>query len=204
MEMLEIIKKRRSIRKYLDKKVEKEKLDKILNAGLYAPNPGGRQGAKIVILDDKALIDRIGVINANCENRNWESGVSDEQPSIIDDKTIKSGFYGCPALGIICVPKQSRSQVNAIGSAFVCAQNMVLEAYDLGVSSCIVGRAEATFAHPDNQNLPLQWVLTENDAPIVFVCLGYVDGKYPDIKPRKEGRGFYIPEGATEGSFDEK
>ena len=28
--------KRRSIRKYLDKKVEKEKLDKIIEAGIYA------------------------------------------------------------------------------------------------------------------------------------------------------------------------
>ena len=98
MELMDIIRKRRSIRKYLDKKVEREKLDQIIEAGLFAPNPGGRQGTKILLLDDAAMIERIGIVNANCENRNWDVGVSKDQPSIIDDKSIKSGFYGCQAL----------------------------------------------------------------------------------------------------------
>ena len=53
----------------LNKKVEKEKLNKIVEAGLYAPNPDGRQGTKIIMLDDANLIENIGIINADCENR---------------------------------------------------------------------------------------------------------------------------------------
>lgn len=193
MELLDMIKTRRSIRKYLDRKVEKEKLDKIVEAGIYAPNPGGRQGTKIIILDNKEIIDQIGIINANCENRNWGGmGVSQEQPSIIDDLSIKSGFYGCPALGIVCVQKERKNAVNVIGSAFVCAQNMVLEAYDLGVSSCIVGRAEATFEKTEFKKIWNTWNIDEDYMPIVFVCLGYIDGKYPNIKSRNEGRAIYI------------
>lgn len=193
MELLEMMKHRRSIRKYLDQKVEKEKLEKIVEAGIYAPNPGGRQGTKIIMLDDAALIEKIGVINANCENRNWGgSGVSVEQPSIIDDLSIRSGFYGCQALGIVCVPKQMAAKVNGIGSAFVCAENMVLEAYDLGVSSCIVGRAEATFSHPEMAELLPAWGLDEGDTPLVFVCLGYINGAYPNVKPRNEGRAVWV------------
>lgn len=194
MELLEMIKQRRSIRKYLDKKVEKQKLDKIVEAGIYAPNPGGRQGTKIIMLDDAALIEKIGIINADCENRNRNFGVSSEQPSIIDDKTIKSGFYGCQALGIVCVPKEKKTQVNCIGSAFVCAENMVLEAFDLGVSSVIVGRAEATFNNPEMEALLTKWGLDKNYMPLVFVCLGYINGEYPKIKPRNEGRSIYIGE----------
>ena len=195
MELLDVIKQRRSIRKYLDKKVEKEKLDKIIEAGVYAPNPGGRQGTKIIMLDDSKLIDKIGVVNADCENRNWGGmGVSVEQPSIIDDLSIKSGFYGCSALGIVCIQKERKNQVNAIGSAFVCAQNMVLEAYELGIGSCIVGRAEATFENPEMKELLNKWKLDEEYMPLVFVCLGYIDGKYPDIKSRNEGRIIYIGE----------
>lgn len=194
MELLDMIKTRRSIRKYLNTKVEKEKLDKILEAGIYAPNPGGRQGTKIIMLDNAKLIEEIGIVNADCENRNWGTGVgvSAEQPSIIDDLSIRSGFYGCPALGIICVPRARKTAVNIIGSAFVCAQNMVLEAYDLGISSCIVGRAEATFEKPDMQALLDKWELTPDYMPLVFVCLGYIDGPYPAPKPRSEGRTMYI------------
>ena len=80
MELIEMMKTRRSIRKYTYQRVEREKLDKILEAGLFAPNPGGGQSTKIVMLDDPALIEKIGVINADCENRNWGGrGVSEEQ-----------------------------------------------------------------------------------------------------------------------------
>lgn len=194
MELLELIKTRRSIRKYLTKKIEKEKLEKIVEAGIYAPNPGGRQGTKIILLDNAELIEKIGIVNANCENRNWDIGVSSEQPSIIDDQTIKSGFYGCPALGMVCIQRDKLKNVNAIGSAFICAQNMVLEAYDLGVSSCIVGRAEATFSHTEMNQLLLDWGLDENYIPIVFVCLGYINGDYPKVKPRNEGRVIIVNE----------
>ena len=188
MELLELMKTRRSIRRYKTDAVEREKLDKIVEAGLYAPNPGGRQGTKIILLTDPELIEKIGIVNADCENRNWDIGVSTDQLSIIDDKTIRSGFYGCPALAMVCIKRKSARQVNGIGSAFVCAQNNVLEAYDLGVSSVIVGRAEATFANAQMQALLDQWGLDPEYIPIVFVCLGYINGAYPGVKPRYDGR----------------
>lgn len=193
MELLELMKQRRSIRKYRDAAVEKEKLEKIMEAGIYAPNPGGRQGTKILMIDDPELIEKIGVINADCENRDWGgNGVSAEQPSIIDDLSIRSGFYGCQALAIVCVREDMKQKVNGIGSAFVCAQNMILEAYDLGVSSCIVGRAEDTFAHPETAALLKKWGVADGYVPMVFVCLGYIQGEYPAIKARNEGRAIYI------------
>lgn len=193
MELLELMKTRRSIRKYSDKPIEKEKLEKIAEAGLYAPNAGGRQGAKVIVLDNKELIHKIGVYNANAENRNrWTTGVCDEQPSIIDDPSIKSGFYGCSALGIVCVPKSAVDKVNGIGTGFVCAENMVLEAYDLGVSSCIVGRAQATFDNPEVGKYLEEWGFDSDYTPIVFVCLGYIDGEYPKIKARNEGRVLFV------------
>ena len=195
MELLEMMKHRRSIRKYLDQNVEREKLEKIAQAGIFAPSPGGRQGTKIIMLEDSALIEKIGIVNANCENRNWGGdGVSAEQPSIIDDLSIKSGFYGCPALGIVCVPKRMATKVNGIGSAFVSAENMVMEAYELGVSSCIVGRAEATFSDPEMAELLAQWALDEEYTPMVFVCLGYINGVYPNVKARKEDRILWVSE----------
>lgn len=192
MEIMDIIRNRRSIRKYLRKPVEKEKLDRIAEAGLFAPNPGGRQGTRIILLDDAELIDRIGVVNADCENRNWDAGVSADQPSIIDDKSIRSGFYGCPALAMVCIRRARKDQVNPIGAAFACAQNMTLEAYALGVSSVIVGRAEATFAQPGMREYLDRWGLDPAYMPIVFVCLGYIDGEYPGVKARNEGRYLYI------------
>lgn len=192
MTLLEQIRSRRAIRKYLPTRVEKEKLLQIQEAGLYAPSGNGLQGAKIIMIDNPELIHRIGIVNAAVQPRKAGEGhVSENQPSILDDMSIKTGFYHCPALAIVAIPKAWRTMVNAIGDAFCCAENMLLEAYDLGVSSCIVGRGEATFEDPSMQALLKEWGLEEY-LPIVFVCLGYIKGDYPPVKPRKEGRALYI------------
>ena len=193
MELIDIIRNRRSIRKYSNQKIDRETLTTIAEAGLFSPNAGGRQGTKIIMLDDAELIENIGVVNAGCENRNWNMGVSSDQPSIIDDKNIKSGFYGCQALAMVCIKRSSKAAVNAIGTAFVCAENMVLEAFDLGVSSVIVGRAEATFDRPEMSVMLDKLGLDPEYMPIVFVCLGYIEGPYPKIKPRNEGRLIMYP-----------
>lgn len=73
MDLLEMMKQRRSIRKYKPISVEQEKLEKIVESGIYAPNPGGRQGTKIMMLTNPDLIHKIGIINADCENRDWGS-----------------------------------------------------------------------------------------------------------------------------------
>ena len=193
MELIDIIRNRRSIRKYSNQKIDRKTLKTIAEAGLFAPNAGGRQGTKIIMLDDAELIENIGVVNAGCENRNWNMGVSSDQPSIIDDKNIKSGFYGAQALAMVCIKRSSKAAVNAIGTAFVCAENMVLEAFDLGVSSVIVGRAEATFDRPEMSGMLDKLGLDPEYIPIVFVCLGYIEGPYPKIKPRNEGRLIMYP-----------
>lgn len=193
MDMLELLKTRRTIRKFTSQKVEREKLEKIAEAGLYAPNAGGAQGTKIIMLDNFDLIEKIGICSANCENRDWGGRtVNADQPSIIDDLSIRNGFYDCQALAIICIPRDRYTMVNAIGSGFTCIENMVIEAYSLGVDSCIVGRADATFQIPEMAALLKQWGVDEQFKPLMFLCMGYVKGNYPKAKPRQEGRVLFV------------
>ncbi len=140
-DILEIMKTRRSIRKYTNRKLKEEDLHKILEAGLYAPNAGGGQRSMLLVMNDNALVEKIGRLNAGCMRRDRLEGsyVSAEQPSLIDDPSIKSGFYGAPT--VIAVFAQKNFLYN-IPDAFCCAENMVLEAHHLGIASCIVARGE--------------------------------------------------------------
>ena len=103
MDLFELIKYRRSIRKYQDKQIDRNKLEQIIEAGLYAPNAGGGQRAIICALHNKELCEKIGKLNVAKFDRKNLSGsyVSAEQPSIIDDPTMKSGFYGAPTVCVI-------------------------------------------------------------------------------------------------------
>ena len=187
MELLELIRRRRSIRRYQDRPVPREVLETILEAGSFAPNAGGGQRTLLYGIRDPQLLKRLGQLNAACMDRSNLAGshVSREQPSLIDDVTIKSGFYGAPC---VCVVFSQRNFLYGIPDAFCCAENMVLMAGELGVSSCIVARAEETFATELGAELRRRWQVPDHYEPRCFVLLGYCDGDYPMPKPRREGR----------------
>lgn len=60
MSLFDIVKSRHSIRKYTDEQISREALEKILEAGNYAPNAGGGQRSMMVALYDKELTTRVG------------------------------------------------------------------------------------------------------------------------------------------------
>lgn len=64
MDTLETIKTRRSTRKYKSDPVPQELLDKIIEAGLYAPSGMGRQATIILAVTDKAMRDKLSAMNA--------------------------------------------------------------------------------------------------------------------------------------------
>ena len=191
MDILDVMKKRRSIRKYQDKQIDREDLEKIIEAGLYAPNAGGGQRAKIVAVHNKELAEKIGRLNLARFDRSKLAGghVSSEQPSNIDDPTIKNGFYGAPA---VCVIFGTKNFLYSIPDAFCCAENMVLAAADLGIASCIVARGEETFDNEAGRALLKEWGISDTDVARCFVILGYCDGDYPPMKPRKDNRFMII------------
>lgn len=187
MEILELMKHRRSIRKYEEKQVERDTLEAIIEAGLYAPNAGGGQRSKIVGIRNAELAEKIGKLNIARFDRSRLAGsyVSRDQPSIIDDPSMKSGFYGAPA---VCVIFGQKDFLYSIPDAFCCAENMVLAAAALGVSSCIVARGEETFDNEIGAALLKEWDIPENYVARCFVLLGYCKGEYPAAKPRKANR----------------
>ena len=191
MELLEAIKNRRSIRKYLDRQISREALEKIIEAGTYASNAGGGQRSMIIGIRNAELVEKLGKMNMARFDRDRLLGsfVSKEQPSVIDDPTIKSGFYGAPTL---CIVFAQKDFVFGIPDAFCCAETMLMEAYDLGISSCIVSRAEETFDNETGAAFLKEWGVPENYIARCFVTLGYCDGPYPEAKPRKPGRSKII------------
>ncbi len=53
MDLIELIKTRRSIRKFIDRPVEKDKILQILEAGRWAPSGGNRQPWRFIVVTDK-------------------------------------------------------------------------------------------------------------------------------------------------------
>ena len=190
--LMDIIKARHSIRKYTKQQVGREDLEKILEAGNFAPNAGGGQRSMMVAVNNAELTTRIGMMNLAKFDRSKLAGsyVSKEQPSSIDDPTIKNGFYGAPT--VVAIFGQDNFMFR-VADAFCMAENMVLQATELGIASCIISRGEETFANEEGGKLLKEWGVPDNYICSCFVILGYIDGEQPQSRPRKPGRVKIVP-----------
>jgi nitroreductase len=186
---------RRSIRKYKAEQITEAELDVLLQAALYAPNAGSRQSPLIAVCQNAEINTALGKINkAAFKGRmsTADSYISKDQPSIADNAAIQSGFYDAPTVLTFFAPKHF---LNSVADCCVAAQNIMLAAHSLGIGSCMVARAEETFASALGQQLQKEWGIDETYEAKIHVTLGYsADTERPTAKPRKDGRIKRIPQ----------
>ena len=151
MELFEAIEKRFSNRKYLDKQISNEDLNKILKAGMQEPIGRGKyEDMHITVIQTKDFLNEI-------------SGLAD-----------RSVFYNAPTLVIISARDDGHG-LDKENSACV-AMNMLLAATALNLGSIylnlVIGLIKEHKDVLDKLNLP------EGFVPIVGVGLGYADGTH--------------------------
>ncbi|GIM29271.1 nitroreductase [Clostridium polyendosporum] len=57
--MLELLKKRRSIRKFKDKEIEKEKITQLIQGALLSPSSRGKKPWEFIVITDKNILDKL-------------------------------------------------------------------------------------------------------------------------------------------------
>lgn len=188
MDLLELMKKRRSVRKYqTDKQISNNDLNNIIKAGLYAPNGSGGQKTIIVGIRDSKISEELGRLNLlkYHKDRLEKNYNNKSEPNLIDNPEIENGFYGAPT---VCIIFGQKDFIYSIPDSFCCAENMILEATSLGISSCIIGRAEETFDNPQGKDFLEEWNIPDSYIPHCFILLGYCEGPYPKEKPIRPNR----------------
>ena len=189
-EVMNTIMHRRSIRRFEPKQIKETALQQILQAGLYAPSAGGRQGVIFAVCQDKEVNERLGKIkraNSHPRMATETSFVSREQPSIADDPKLTNAFYDAPTVITMFAPKNF---LFAVDDCAVAAENMMLAADALGIGSCYIGQGWTAFADPYGQKILQQWNIPTDHYAVMQLLLGYPreGDKHPAAKPRKDGR----------------
>jgi nitroreductase len=128
--MLELISSRQSDRKYSDKPVEKEKLERILEAGRIAPSACNAQPWKFIVVNDPVLIKKIAkAASAELVGMNTFASQAPLHIIVVREKpnfsskvggTIKSKDYSLIDIGIA-------------------SENICLQAESEGLGSCMLG-----------------------------------------------------------------
>lgn len=164
-EMLDVIKTRRSVRKFKSEMIPEELLDKIIEAGTYAATGRGRQSPIILAVTNPEVRDKLSRWNADIMG-------TDSDP-----------FYGAPVVLVVLADK---ARPTAIYDGSLVMANLMLEAHVLGIGSCWIHRAKEEFESEEGKEL-LKSLGIEGDYEGIGHCvLGYVDGEYPKTPERKE------------------
>ena len=167
MKTLECIRTRRSIRKYKSDPVPEELLEKVIEAGMWAPTGMGKQSPTIVAITDKEQRDRLMKLNAEIMG------------------TDKDPFYGAPVVLMVLVDKAVPTAEN---DGELVIENMLLAAHDLGLAACYIWRAKQEVESDEGKQMLSDWGLPADVdfEGVGHVILGYADMAAPNPAPRKE------------------
>ena len=130
MEFSELIKIRQSVRKYQDKPVEKEKLQKLIESVRLAPSTSNSQPWKLILVDEPELKDKIA--RATFSKAVSFNKFAPEAP-VIAVLTIENPKLITRIGSII---KNREFPLIDIGIA---AENFCLQAAELGLGTCMLG-----------------------------------------------------------------
>ncbi len=201
--LLDLIKSRQSIRKYTDKHIPDDVLNKILKAGYFAPSWMNSQPWKFILVknpETKKLLSKLAsnmplvasadaLIVCIADKNAWDKetfskvlkkrGMTDEGiEKILQVPSIYPKLLG-----------DEKVLLRSVEQVTYAVSYMMLTAKDLGVDSCVIGAVsnEATVIKPDivaevNKTLNLK----DGEVIITILTLGYDDGSTPLNKQRKD------------------
>ena len=179
-DLLTHLKFRRSIRQYKDIPVEKEKLDKIIEAGRISPTVSNSQNVRYIILQDdrEAIEDEVLAMYKTQSELSDSLALRMKVPVKTIHERLKRGFlfHRAPAVILVISP----SEINGC----LAAMNMELMAETLGLGTVYVG----LFTLPANKNKKLRESLGISEEENIATCfaLGYPKVQYLRSVPRKK------------------
>jgi len=152
MEFLELAKLRYSCRKFNDKKIEEEKVRKIIEAGMVAPTACNKQPQVIYCIKSKEGLERL----QKCKYQHFNEQLAF---LVCYDKTK-------------CWVRDFDEKISGENDASIVATHMMLEATDLEIGSTWI-------MHFMPDTVCEEFQLSENIIPVCILAMGYEESYRP-------------------------
>ncbi|MEA1987006.1 MAG: nitroreductase family protein [Candidatus Marinimicrobia bacterium] len=130
MKFLDLVKRRQSDRKYLDKPVEREKIDRCIESARLAPSASNAQPLKFIIIDDEKLKNQVAnatfskvvKFNAFVPSAPVVVVITIDKPTLMTQagNILKNTYYGLIDVGIA-------------------SEHFCLQATEEGLGTCMLG-----------------------------------------------------------------
>ena len=172
MDAMQNLLQRRSVRKYKPDMIPRDIIEKIVEAGTWAPTGMNKQAPIIIAVTNKAMRDRLARMNAAVMG-------ADNDP-----------FYGAPVVLIVLADKNLAGTYLYDGSLVM--GNLMLAAHAQGIGSCWIHRAKQEFETEEGKAILRDLGIDGDFEGIGHCILGYTDGEEPAPRPRKDNYVYWI------------
>lgn len=185
MTTLEAIRTRRSTRRFSDKPVELEKLDKIVNAGRYAPSGGNSQTCHFIVVRNKEVLAKLAELaqSAFAKMEITKGMYKSIANSIRASKKGNYVFHYDPDTLIIAANQKDYG--NNIADCACAIEKMMIAANELDLGSVWINQLK--WLNEDETLLEYERTLglEENERVYGALALGYPDTEdgLPDRTP---------------------
>jgi nitroreductase len=156
--MIELLLKRRSAREFTSRKIEQEKIEKLLQAALLSPTSRNLYSSEFIVVEDKVILKKLAL-----------------------SKPHGANFLSEAALGIIIIGNTGITDV-WVEDASIAAINIQLEAEYLGLGSCWIQIRNRHFSESktagkyikEHLNIPVKYEVE------AIIAIGYKDSPSKD------------------------
>ncbi|HIY00500.1 MAG TPA: nitroreductase family protein [Candidatus Blautia faecipullorum] len=162
MNLLHAIEIRKSVRAYTQTPVEKEKTEAIIRAGSLAPVFGQFH---ITVIENPGLLQEIGQVTLEMMKNSGDE--------FLEKRAASKGYnplYGAPVMILLSAPGGNDSKGFNMANISCAAENMIIQASDLGLGTCFVMGPTIAFSDP---SLTKKIELPQGYIPLAGVLIGY-------------------------------
>lgn len=156
MDINEAIKKRRSIRKFTDKKVDRQIIEKVIYTATHAPSACNVQGWKFIITENQDIKNKIVNLGGSIIIKDAPMGIL-----VVYDNQTKNTEYK-----------------DDIQSASAAIQNINLAAIEAGLGTCWICHL------PPKRQLRKLFKIPNSFSPIAYILVGYPASEPQTVKRR--------------------
>ncbi len=189
----EIIRARRSTRSYRPEPLPHEVLERVVEAGRYAPSGNNHQSTHFIVLTSPTRMAKLReVVTAALAAIPEREDTPASMLSLI--KRAREGTvdvnYGAPALVLTA---NKKDYVNAMADCACALENMMLAACEAGIGSCWINQYKHLGAAPPLAAFMKEVGLAEDEAIYGALALGYAEHLETEPLPRKGNPVTYVP-----------
>lgn len=197
MDFIDIAKRRVTVRQFDTKTVEQDKINKILEAGRWAPTAVNFQPQRIMVLDTPKNLDKVREFCTFGYNKKYIELTKEAA----DEKNKKNVYYyGAPLVLFVCYDKTAcwthpeSGESSGTTDATIVATHMMLEAASIGLGTVWI-------SYFDKEKAKTMLEISETWEPHCMIYIGYPANDFVP-NPKMSGKRFPLSHSVWHNEYE--